>query len=546
MSHPNCDVLLIEDSEADRVLIGAMLAERPANGFQIVARESLEAGLAWLHQGEAVVAVLLDLSLPDSHGLETFRAVRQAAPQLPIVILTGNDDEHAALEAMQLGAQDYLFKNSLTGELLQKSLRYAIERKRLECSWREELEQRVRERTAELSAVNEQMRREIVERRRVEEALRESQRFVERITDAAPSIIYILDIVSRRLIYANNRLRSILGYELDEVQNWSNDFLERIVHRDDQSRVHSELAGLDTIGDDETREVELRIRHADGHWRWMSFRTVVFRRDANGSVRLVLGSVTDISARKETEEQARQQQEQLVHFSRLTMLGELSTGIAHELNQPLMAVANYTQAALRRLRSGNWSLEQVTGCLEKSVQQALLAGEIIKRLRRLVSRRSPEKSPTDLIEAIHEVVEMLHSEAERAQIQLRIQSSDRLPPVNGDRVQLQQVLLNLVRNGLEAMRDAPADQRLLTVDTRRIDRENIVVSVIDQGSGCDIQELDRLFEPFFTTKAQGLGLGLSISRSIIESHGGQLTVRPNPTRGLTFQFTLPIHVEVAS
>jgi PAS domain S-box-containing protein len=546
MSHPPCEVLLIEDSEADRVLIGAMLAERPANGFQLVACESLQAGLARLRQSEAVVAVLLDLSLPDSHGLETFRAVRQAAPQRPIVILTGNVDEQAALEAMQLGAQDYLYKNSLTGELLQKSLRYAIERKRLECSWREELEERVRERTAELSAVNEQMRREIAERRRVEEALRESQRFVERITDAVPSVIYILDVVSRRMIYANSRLRSILGYELDEVQHWNSEFIAQIIHHDDQSRVRDELASLRTIGDDETREVELRVRHADGRWRWMSFRTVVFRRDQAGVLRLVLGAVTDISARKESEEQARQQQEQLVHFSRLTLLGEMASGIAHELNQPLMAVANYSQAALRRLRSDNGSAEQLRNCLEKSLQQALLAGEILKRLRRLVSRRPPEQSKTDLIEAVHEVVEMLRAEAERSQVQFRIQSSERLPQVIGDRVQLQQVLLNLVRNGLEAMQDTPADQRLLTVDSRQIDRGHVAVSVIDQGSGCDTQELERLFEPFFTTKAQGLGLGLSISRTIIESHGGQLTVRPNPTRGLTFQFTLPIHSEVAS
>jgi PAS domain S-box-containing protein len=546
MSHPPCEVLLIEDSEADRVLIGAMLAERPANGFQLVACKSLQAGLARLRQSEAVVAVLLDLSLPDSHGLETFRAVRQAAPQRPIVILTGNDDEQAALEAMQLGAQDYLYKNSLTGELLQKSLRYAIERKRLECSWREELEERVRERTAELSAVNEQMRREIAERRRVEEALRESQRFVERITDAVPSVIYILDVVSRRMIYANSRLRSILGYELDEVQHWNSEFIAQIIHHDDQSRVRDELASLRTIGDDETREVELRVRHADGRWRWMSFRTVVFRRDQAGVLRLVLGAVTDISARKESEEQARQQQEQLVHFSRLTLLGEMASGIAHELNQPLMAVANYSQAALRRLRSDNGSAEQLRNCLEKSLQQALLAGEILKRLRRLVSRRPPEQSKTDLIEAVHEVVEMLRAEAERSQVQFRIQSSERLPQVIGDRVQLQQVLLNLVRNGLEAMQDTPADQRLLTVDSRQIDRGHVAVSVIDQGSGCDTQELERLFEPFFTTKAQGLGLGLSISRTIIESHGGQLTVRPNPTRGLTFQFTLPIHSEVAS
>ncbi|MBC7816989.1 MAG: hypothetical protein IAG10_08890, partial [Planctomycetaceae bacterium] len=207
--------------------------------------------------------------------------------------------------------------------------------------------------------------------------------------------------------------------------------------------------------------------------------------------------------------------------------------------------ANYAQAALRRVRSNEWSREELTECLEKASQQALLAGEIIKRLRRLVSKRPPEQTETDLNDTIRDVLEMVRAEAEGREVHVRLELPEELPRVRADRIQLQQVMLNLVRNGFEAMQHTPTEERRLSVESRVIDHECVAVSVTDHGEGCEAQHLDRLFEPFFTTKEQGLGMGLPISRSIIESHGGRLTAQSNLTRGLTLEFTLPIRPGVA-
>ncbi len=544
------EILLIEDNEADRVLISMMLADQVADQWQVQTASTLSDGLQRLAQStqqseSRFAAVLLDLSLPDSQGFETFIAVHQLAPSLPVVVLTGNADEGIALQAVHSGAQDYLSKNALTSDLLHKSLRYAVERKQLERKWREELEQRVRERTAELSAANEGLQREIAERRRAEEALQESQRFVERITNATPSIVYIVDVTARKLLYANERLQSILGYSPADLSSMNGNALKSLVHPDDRFRFASSSYESLALRDDEVQEIEARIQHADGSWRWLQSRKVVFRRAPDGAVRLILGSAFDISDRKQAEEQARQQQEQLVYVSRLTMLGELASGLAHELNQPLMAVTNYAQASLRRVRSGEFDHDELLSWLEKTSQQALLAGEIIKRLRRLVSRRPPEQTATNLNEAILEVLEMIRPEAEGREVRVNLELVESLPQVPADRIQLQQVLLNLIRNSFDAMQATPSVERSLTIESTLIDNNSVAVSVSDQGEGCDVQNLSRMFDPFYTTKEQGLGMGLSISRSIIEAHGGRLIAQPNLTRGLTFRFTLPTHTGVA-
>ncbi|MDA1251762.1 MAG: response regulator [Planctomycetota bacterium] len=230
-------------------------------------------------------------------------------------------------------------------------------------------------------------------------------------------------------------------------------------------------------------------------------------------------------------------QAELAHLARLNTMGEMASGMAHELNQPLTSLVGFAESALAGLDSGNLLEEDLRHVLHRVVSESQRAAEIIRRLRRLVRKREPEQSPTDLNEVVREVLEIVEYETEVLRCKVRLDLADGLPLVGSDRVQIQQVLLNLIRNGMEAMDSLPDDERVLTVRTE-FDENVIRAAVSDNGLEIEEQTVSRLLEPYFTTKKSGLGLGLAICRTIIESHAGQLTVTSNADRGLTVAFTL--------
>ncbi len=382
-SDPPLRILLIENSETDRIFIRRQLERALGKDCQITVTERLGGALNLLNSANiehaSFDAALLDMTLPDSVGPSACQKLRLAAPELPVLVLTGIDDEAIAVESLNQGAQDFLVKGRMDPRLLARSIRYAIERKR--------------------------------------------------------------------------------------------------------------------------GEVDLQ------------------------------------KARRRIQRQ--QHQAEIAHLARVNTMGEMASGMAHELNQPLTAIVGFAEAALAGFESGMLTGEENRLLLEKIVSESQRAAEIIRRLRRLVRKREPEQSPTDVNTLIAEVVEMVGHESEQGQHDVKLELDNDVPVTFADRVQVQQVLLNLVRNGMEAMEPLPVESRVLTIRSFVSD-DAVHVSVSDNGPWVADEDLGKLFEPYFSTKKSGLGMGLAICRSIIEAHAGTLTASRNPDCGLNFEFTLPV------
>jgi signal transduction histidine kinase len=248
-------------------------------------------------------------------------------------------------------------------------------------------------------------------------------------------------------------------------------------------------------------------------------------------------------SRKQTELEAQRLRQDLSHIGRVSALGELTASLAHELNQPLTAILSNAQAAQRLLAAGVVNLPEVREILDDIVADDKRAGDMIHRLRGLIKKGDLEFASLDLNEIVGEVAWLVRSDAVLRNVSLRLEFADDLPNVRGDRVQLQQVVLNLVLNGLEAMRESRAGERILVIRTARDGEAAVRVAVQDAGPGIDDKDLDRMFEPLYTTKAEGLGMGLAIVRTIVDAHGGGLGASNNPQGGATVHFTLPTSPE---
>ncbi|MGZ6022230.1 MAG: two-component system sensor histidine kinase NtrB [Rhizomicrobium sp.] len=252
--------------------------------------------------------------------------------------------------------------------------------------------------------------------------------------------------------------------------------------------------------------------------------------------RIFLGIITDISDRLSRERRILDLQSEMLHVSRLTDMGQVAAGLAHELNQPLTAILNYTNAGLDIAdERGDDELKSVFG---KVAEQASRAGNIIRRLRAFIEKRGPNRTDEDITRTIDEAIRLGQINAAERGIKLRVLFEQGLPNVSIDRVQIQQVLINLMKNAAEAMERS--DRRELTVTISRVAPELVQVSVADTGPGISDDMTEKLFQPFVTTKAAGMGMGLSICRGIIEAHGGRLWLESNPGGGATFRFNVPV------
>ena len=260
---------------------------------------------------------------------------------------------------------------------------------------------------------------------------------------------------------------------------------------------------------------------------------------------LVLTAIVDITERKRTELELVRQRSELAHLSRVTMLGELSGSMAHELNQPLTAILSNAQAAQRFLAHDHVDLNELRDILTDIVDQDNRAGEVIHRLRLLLTKGEVQQQWLDLNDVVQEVLKLIRGDLTNQGVTVLTRLAPALPAVSGDRVQLQQVLLNLVMNGSDAMHSNPPADRRMVVRTELADG-GVRVSVSDRGTGIALETLEQVFEPFFTTKTHGLGLGLSVCRTIVTAHGGGLRAANNPEGGATFHFTLPVSASTSS
>jgi signal transduction histidine kinase len=247
----------------------------------------------------------------------------------------------------------------------------------------------------------------------------------------------------------------------------------------------------------------------------------------------------EIAERKRMHDEVQRHRDQLAHVGRVSMIGEMATNLAHELNQPLAVVSGCAQFCLNSLRGGAGSKEKLIDAMEQSAEQAERATQIIRRVRDFIHKEKPRDERIDVNDAIRDIEALLHSDAHAHRVEVELDLAAAALPVNADPIQLQQVVLNLAHNGIEAMRDTEADARRLAIRTRAHPSGAIEVVVRDHGHGISAEIEQHLFEPFHTTKPQGLGLGLSISRSIIESHGGRLWAAADGENGAEFHFTLP-------
>jgi C4-dicarboxylate-specific signal transduction histidine kinase len=276
--------------------------------------------------------------------------------------------------------------------------------------------------------------------------------------------------------------------------------------------------------------------HDDVSGRWFLMQVRPLRWIDGRIARLFIA--TDITERRRAEELHLQQQEKLALTARLVAVGEMATTLAHELNQPLAAIANYNMGCVQRLRSGAWEPAELVEAMEKGALQAERASGVIQRLREFVARRAPKLAACDINEIVRGVRSAIDVEAGKHAVRLTLSLSARIPYVRADQTLMEQVILNLARNAIESMEETPAEERELSIRSLGGPAETVEVEVADRGSGIDPAFEAKLFSPFLSTKRDGMGLGLHISRSIVEAHGGHLWVTRNGGRGTVFHFSL--------
>jgi PAS domain S-box-containing protein len=624
-------ILHLEDDSRDAELVQQTLATNDIASS--VTRVETEADfIASLKQG-GFDLIFADYTLPSFDGMSALKIAQRELPHVPFIFVSGTLDEEVAIEALKIGATDYVFKTRLVRiapsvrralreadervglihaqEALRRSEAYLAEAQKLshtgsfgwdistgEIYWSQETFRIFGYEPAHKAAIEMVMRRthpedrsavqqliervsrerkafdfehrllmpdgsvkytrvvghpskdesgrfefvgavtDITERKRGELLLRESEQRFRAIFNEAGTGITLLDLVPGQPVENNRALQTMLGCTREELSRFETyNELTFEANRETDATVFRELSN----GSRDTLRQEKHFICRDGRSVWAN---VIFTllRDPEGRPRYIISIHEDITERKQSEDALHQAQADLAHVNRVTTMGELTASLAHEVNQPIAAAVTNANTCLRWLTRDHPDLEEARDAAMRIVKDGTRAADIISRIRLLFKKGMPRWELVDVNEVIRDMIVLFHSEATRYNALIRTGLAADLPQVMADRVQLQQVLMNLMINALDAMKDVDGT-RELDIKSQRGENEQLLVSVSDTGVGLPSQHADQIFNAFFTTKPHGTGMGLRICRSIAESHGGRLWATANPGRGATFHLTLPTKVE---
>lgn len=370
-----------------------------------------------------------------------------------------------------------------------------------------------------------------IERKQTQDALRETQRLIQAIFDNSSAVIQVKDLDGRFLL-VNRKFEEVIGLRSQEILGKTSFDLFPL------NASEYDAGDRQVIETGSASEAEEILKTERGDRVFLTTKSLLS--DESGAPYALFGISAEITERKQAESDLREMQAELAHLNRVMTVGELTASIAHEINQPLAAIVMNGNAALRWLALDPPNLARARDSAELILRDGDRASRVIARIRALLKKSPPSKTLLDVNEVVNEVVGLTQSEMVRNSVRLRIDLADDLARVPGDRVQLQQVLLNLIVNAVEAMLTIEDRQRAMLIATDIFDNNGVRVAVSDNGLGIDPQMAAHLFDAFTTTKPEGMGMGLAISRSIIEAHGGRLWTEANDEFGATFQFTLPI------
>jgi PAS domain S-box-containing protein len=493
-------ILHLEDDPGDALLVRETL-EADGVACQITRVDTEAAFVASLAQDELDL-VLADYTLPAFDGLYALKLARQVRVHVPFIFVSGTLGEDVAIDALKIGATDYVFKTRLSR--LVPSVRRALR----------EAEERM----------------ELI---RAEDALKRSEAFLAEGQRLSQAGSFGWTVSSGDIYWSRETFRI---YDVDPTATVTMPLVMQRVHPDDRPALRALIEGAAREGTH--LDYEHRLLLPDGSVKHVH---VIAHPVTDAAGRFgYIGAIQDVTRQRQADEALRHAQTELARVTRLTTMGELTASLAHEINQPLTAIMANSLAGLRWLARDTPDLVEVQNAFHHIVRDATRAGGVIRGIRDFAMKAGPQLDRLDVDEVIEEVLALTRGELHRQGVALHTDLTSGGRSVLGDRVQLQQVLLNLILNGIDAMKPVMDRARELTVSTAFRAPVDLVVAVEDTGIGLDPDVAQRIFDPFFTTKADGLGIGLSICRSIVGAHGGRLWASPRAPCGTTLRFTIPL------